>query len=177
MFMCIYSFMLLHSPCEALDGSMVQPIEYVYVPAECSRKSEDDDHLMLRYSLKNAATPESPPLFFMTPWQQQHYQLGNPETPSAFSNGLRNMCPGEKRRLTFSAEDFDFSHSEAMASPIIQSDVELLSITPSGDYYIFELIEKGDVAGIMEMVDNHGTLLKCFILLRFCDSISVMQLV
>lgn len=133
----------------------MQPIEYVYVPSDCSRRSESDDHLMLRYSLRDASAPDAPPLFMMMSWQQQHYQLGHVDTPSAFSQGLQNMCPGEKRRLTFSANDFNLSPAEAVSSPIVVSEVELLALTPSGDYHIFELIEKGDVGGIMEMVDNH----------------------
>jgi hypothetical protein len=152
-FMNCFSSMLYVGSSQA--SQVVQPIQSIFTPEDCSRKSEDDDHLMIRYSLKSAASTGKM-LFYMKPWEQQHYQLGHPDTPTAFTQGLKNMCPGEIRQLTFSASDFDLTKSEADESPVVVSEVELLALTPSGDYYIFDLIEKGDVGAIMEMIDNHG---------------------
>jgi hypothetical protein len=137
------------------EGALVQPIEYLHVPSDCENKSEDEDHVMIRYSLRKAATPNAAPIFSMMSWEQQHFQLGHSDTPAAFTLGLMQMCPGERRRLTFSASEFDLTKTEALSSPVVSAEVELLTLTPSGDFYIFELIEKQDVSSIMEMVDNH----------------------
>lgn len=108
---------------------------------------------MVRFSLKSAAPPDASPFFSMNAWEQQHLVLGS--ALPAYNKGLSGMCVGEKRRLVYSAADFELSEAQAARSPLVECEVELLSLTPPGDYAIFEMIEKGDVSGIMEMVDHH----------------------
>ena len=136
-------------------GDLVQPIEVVSVPQFCEERSESGDHLLVRYSLKST-NPDKAPLFSMASWEQQHLQLGSPDTPSAFNEGLLGMCAGERRRLTFSGHAFGLSEAEAAGAPTVVSEVELLTLTTEGDFHVFDLIDKGDVGAIMEMVDNHA---------------------
>jgi hypothetical protein len=136
------------------QGALVQPGQTLYSPPDCDMKSEEGDHVMLRFSLKDATAPEASPIFQMQSWEQQHFVLGASLTPAAFSSGLLGMCVGEKRLLTSDSTSFDVSASEAAKVPTMVSTVELVSLTTAGDYHIFNLIQTGDVSGILEMVDG-----------------------
>lgn len=148
----------LWSLCHAgIDSSAVaKPVETVHYPeGGCGEAvAEVGDHLMVRYSLLNAASPDAPPIFVVKSWEQQHFELGHTDTPRAFNEGLLGMCAGERRRLTFEGAAFDMSATEAARAPTVVSEVELLSLTSSGDFHIFALIRDGDVGALMEMVDN-----------------------
>ena len=122
----------------------------------CEEGAELGDHLLVRYSLKSATDEAAAPLFSMGAWEQQHLLLGERSTPAAFNEGLLGMCAGERRRLIFSGEEFGLSDVEAAITPTVVSEVELITLTPQGDYHIFDLIDVGDVASILDMVDHHA---------------------
>jgi len=140
----------------AQDGSLAQPVETVHYPEGCSAKSEAGDHLLIRYTLKNAEEPEGWPLFSMNAWEQQHVHLGHEGAFEAFNEGLAGMCAGEVRRLTFPAGDFDLSAAQAAKSPVVVSEVELLTLTSEGDHHVFSLIDAGEMGDLMDMVDGHA---------------------
>ena len=127
------------------------------MPESCDNQAEPGDHLLLRWSMRDAASsPESPPIFTMNSWEQQHFELGHADTPQGLNDGLVGMCAGERRRLTMEAAAFDVSGASAPGVSTIVADVELITLTTSGDHHIFTLIDKVDVAGIMEMIDGHA---------------------
>jgi len=140
----------------AQDGSLAKPIETLVYPEGCSSTSEEGDHLLIRYNLKSAEDVDGWPLFSMNSWEQQYVQLGHQDSFKAFNTGLLGMCAGEKRRLTFPAADFDLSLASAAKSPVVVSEVELVTLTNEGDYHIFSLIDSGEVGKLMDMIDGHA---------------------
>jgi hypothetical protein len=124
------------------------------MPFECDTLSAVGDHLMVQYSLKDAANPGAPPIFSVKSWEQQHFELGHADTPNAFNEGLLGMCAGERRRLTFPSSEFDMGTAERERVPTVVSEVELLTLTTEGDFHIFSLLRSSDIPGLMEMVDH-----------------------
>lgn len=153
---CAYLSLATHRAigCHGQGSTLVQPVQTLYVPPECDLKSAAGDHVMLRFSLKDAAHPEAAPVFQMQTWEQQPFVLGAASTPAAFSSGLLGMCAGEQRLLTADSASFDVSASEAARVPAMASVVELVALTTKADYAIFDLIAAGDIASILDMVDG-----------------------
>mmetsp|Transcript_62135 Transcript_62135/g.122041 ORF Transcript_62135/g.122041 Transcript_62135/m.122041 type:complete len:358 (-) Transcript_62135:161-1234(-) len=132
------------------------PVDIVSVPLECETLSSVGDHLLVRYSLLNAANLDAVPIFFVMSWEQQHFELGHADTPSAFNEGLLGMCAGEKRRLTFPSKEFDMGAAEQERAPVVVSEVELVTLTTQGDFHIFNLLRSGDMPALMEMIDHEA---------------------
>jgi len=140
--------------CNGQGSTLVQPVQSVYVPPDCDSKSEVGDHVMLRFSLKDASQPEAAPVFQMQTWEQRPFVLGAATTPKAFNSGLLNMCAGEQRLLTSDSSSFDVSPTEASRIPTMLSFVELVTLTTPADHAIFEPIAAGDIGSILDMVDG-----------------------
>lgn len=95
----------------------------------------------------------------MKSWEQRYMRLSSDfermDIPSAFNEGLNGMCVGERRRITSDAAAFGLSESTIAISPVVICDIELITLTQDTDYAIFDLMDKNDVAGVMEIVENH----------------------
>ncbi|XP_076821780.1 peptidyl-prolyl cis-trans isomerase FKBP14-like [Clavelina lepadiformis] len=73
-------------------------IDVLYKPPECERESKYGDQMFVHFVGKKADTGET----FDKSIEEKPYrfQLGTGEVIEGFDEGLVNMCPGEKRKLT-----------------------------------------------------------------------------
>uniref|UniRef100_A0A646QC88 peptidylprolyl isomerase n=1 Tax=Hemiscolopendra marginata TaxID=943146 RepID=A0A646QC88_9MYRI len=105
--------------CDAADDLQ---IETVFKPESCERQSRDGDLLTMHYTGVLAADGSK----FDSSYDSDHpftFQLGQRHVIAGWDEGLREMCVGEKRKLTVPPH---LGYGEAGAGEKIPANAELI---------------------------------------------------